>query len=68
MALVYTFAWQRALAAIAGGSQEGAINGYQFVQRYFWQPTLSDVVEVHKYYAQQIVAWAAGVLFTDCLT
>jgi hypothetical protein len=57
LALGYTFQWNGAF----GGGQA------QFVNRYFWQPNLADVVEVHKYYDQKVVDSGAGALFTDCL-
>jgi len=56
--LGYTFQWNGAF----GGDQA------QFVNRYYWQPNLADVVEVHKYYDQKLVDTGAGILFTDCLT
>jgi hypothetical protein len=58
LSLGYTFQWTGAF----GGSQS------QFVNRYFWQPNLADVVEVHKYYDQKLVDTGAGALFTDCLS
>lgn len=67
MALGYHFVWRRALAALAGGTVQGAGNGFQFVERYYWQPLKADVVEVHKYYDPRIVAAGAGCLFSNCL-
>jgi hypothetical protein len=58
LSLGYTFMWNKAF----GTSQA------QFVNRYYWEPNLADVVEVHKYYDQKIVDSGAGCLFTDCLT
>jgi hypothetical protein len=62
LALGYTFTWR--LAGTAFG--EPGVQS-QFVNRYFWQPNLSDVVEVHKYYDQKIVDRGCGVLFKKCL-
>jgi hypothetical protein len=59
LSLGYTFKWGKAF---------GGDYGAQFVNRYFWQPKLSDVVEVHKYYDAKVIAADAGVLFTNCLT
>jgi hypothetical protein len=69
MSLGNTFAWSKALTALAGSAgDQGALNGYQMVQRYWWQPTLSDIVEVHKHYDQKLVAKDAGCLFTNCIS
>jgi hypothetical protein len=58
LSLGYTFQWNGAFGA----------GQAQFVNRYFWQPNLADVVEVHKYYDQRMIDSGAGALFTDCLT
>lgn len=56
ISLGYTFAWK----AFDSGKA-------QFVDRYYWQPTKSDVVEVHKYYDQKIIDVNAGKLFSNCI-
>jgi hypothetical protein len=68
MSVGYTFAWQRALQTLSGSAQQGALNGYQLVKRYYWEPNSADIVEVHKYYDPKVVAAGAACLFTDCLT
>ena len=57
VSLGYTFQWNQAF----GTGQA------QFVNRYFWEPNLADVVEVHKYYDEKVIDQYAGVLFSDCL-
>ena len=56
LAVGYTFTWAKAFG----------IGQPQFVNRYFSNERIADVVEVHKYYDSRIVAAAAGVLFTNC--
>lgn len=69
LSLGYTFAWRAALAAVAGAGQAEGVNGIgaQFVRRYSDEKTISDIVEVHKYYDPRIVAADAGLLFTNCV-
>ncbi len=56
LSLGYNFTWAKAFG----------VGQPQFVNRYYSNERLSDVVEVHKYYDPRIVAAAAGVLFTNC--
>lgn len=56
LSMAYTFVW----SPFGSGLTE-------YVDRYWWQPNKADVVEVHKYYDQKIVAVDAGVRFSDCL-
>lgn len=56
LSLGYTFTWSKAFG----------VGQPQFVNRYYSQERLSDVVEVHKYYDSRLVATPAGVLFTNC--
>ena len=69
LALGYTMKWQKALAAVTGleaiPGMEGV--GPQFVQQYWWEPTLSDVVVVHNYYDQAVYAAECGILFNNCI-
>jgi len=57
VALGYTFQWNQAFGA----------GQAQFVNRYYWEPNLADVVEVHKYYDQKVIDQYAGALFSNCL-
>jgi hypothetical protein len=61
--------WTNALGTMAGLKNVPGIDGIgnQFVEQYWWQPTKTWELEVHKYYGQITVAAAAGCLFTGCL-
>lgn len=62
LSLGYTFRWSKALQAlgVAGGGAQG-------VERYYWQPTKSDVVEVHDYYDLKTITKDAGTLFINAI-
>lgn len=62
LSLGYTFHWTKAFQ-----NADGEAAGAQFVKRYYWEPNTADVVEVHKYYDQVLVATDAGVLFTNAI-
>lgn len=62
LSLGYTFRWTKALQAMGVGG-----GGGQGVQRYYWQPTISDVVEVHDYYDLKTVDKEAGALFINAI-
>lgn len=65
LALGATFRWRKALAAIAGQVPAGMQDTGLFVKTYYWEPTSSDVVEVHEYRDQKTIAAGAGCLFTN---
>jgi hypothetical protein len=62
LSLGYTFRWRNALGALGVSS-----GGGQGVERYYNQPTKSDVVEVHDYYDLKTVDKDAGSLFINAI-
>ncbi len=62
LSLGHTIRWTKALQAmgVAGGGAQG-------VERYYWQPTKEDIVEVHDYYDLKTIDKDAGALFINAI-
>lgn len=57
-----TFRWTKAISSIGGGA-----GGAQYVERYWWQPNHSDVVEVLDWYGQNIMCADAGIRYQNAV-